>query len=251
MINFFRKVRKQLADDNKPLKYMRYAIGEIVLVVIGILIALQINNWNEERKDRIVEQQYLKGLQEEFELNGEQLHRFIKLNDELLEASTALLQYTGPKATSIGVPKMGQLLGNIMGSSVGYESNPGVLEDLINSGNLNKLTNSDLRKVLSLWKADLTKSKVQEIKILKYRDNITDIFIKLGPLRNMLQDTLRIGNSAFEINTDLLLQEVQLENNLTYFMITSKALKYKHYANLEKDVLMILDLISKELKITE
>ena len=42
MINFFRKTRKQLADDNKPLKYARYAIGEIVLVVVGILIALQI-----------------------------------------------------------------------------------------------------------------------------------------------------------------------------------------------------------------
>jgi len=50
MIPFFRKLRKQLADDNKPLKYLRYAIGEIVLVVIGILIALQINNWNAERQ---------------------------------------------------------------------------------------------------------------------------------------------------------------------------------------------------------
>ena len=50
MIGFFRKIRKQLADDNKPLKYLRYAIGEIVLVVIGILIALQINNWNEKQK---------------------------------------------------------------------------------------------------------------------------------------------------------------------------------------------------------
>jgi len=49
-----------MADDNKPLKYMRYAIGEIVLVVIGILIALQINTWNEGRKDRIVETDYLK-----------------------------------------------------------------------------------------------------------------------------------------------------------------------------------------------
>ena len=47
MINFFRKIRKKLADDNKPLKYMRYAIGEIALVVVGILIALSINNWNE------------------------------------------------------------------------------------------------------------------------------------------------------------------------------------------------------------
>ena len=51
MINFFRRIRKQLADNNKPLKYMRYAIGEIVLVVIGILIALQVNNWREEQQD--------------------------------------------------------------------------------------------------------------------------------------------------------------------------------------------------------
>jgi Family of unknown function (DUF6090) len=51
MINFFRKIRKQMADDNKPVKYMRYAIGEIVLLVIGILIALSINNWNENRKE--------------------------------------------------------------------------------------------------------------------------------------------------------------------------------------------------------
>jgi len=47
MIPFFRKIRKKMADDNRPLKYMRYAVGEIVLVVIGILIALRINNWNE------------------------------------------------------------------------------------------------------------------------------------------------------------------------------------------------------------
>ena len=52
MINFFRKTRKKLADDNKPLKYMRYAIGEIVLVIIGILIALQINNWNQIEKSK-------------------------------------------------------------------------------------------------------------------------------------------------------------------------------------------------------
>ena len=53
MIPFFRKIRKKMADDNRPLKYMRYAIGEIVLVVIGILIALQINTWNEARKKNI------------------------------------------------------------------------------------------------------------------------------------------------------------------------------------------------------
>jgi hypothetical protein len=62
MIPFFRKIRKKMADDNRPLKYMRYAIGEIVLVVIGILIALQINTWNEERKERLLENEILSDL---------------------------------------------------------------------------------------------------------------------------------------------------------------------------------------------
>ena len=47
MIPFYRKIRKNLADDNQFFKYSRYAIGEILLVVVGILIALQINNWHK------------------------------------------------------------------------------------------------------------------------------------------------------------------------------------------------------------
>ncbi|PHS68007.1 MAG: hypothetical protein COB12_01985 [Flavobacterium sp.] len=60
MINFFRKKRKTLANENKALKYTRYAIGEIVLVVIGILIALQLNTWNEGRKQKALEIDILK-----------------------------------------------------------------------------------------------------------------------------------------------------------------------------------------------
>jgi len=49
MIKFFRKIRQQLLKEGKTTNYLKYAVGEIVLVVIGILIALQINNWNSER----------------------------------------------------------------------------------------------------------------------------------------------------------------------------------------------------------
>ena len=55
MIKFFRKIRQNLLSEGKTGKYLKYAFGEIVLVVIGILIALQINNWNEQRKERIQE----------------------------------------------------------------------------------------------------------------------------------------------------------------------------------------------------
>ena len=55
MLTFFRRIRKGLLGSGEARKYMLYAIGEISLVVLGILIALQINNWNESRKDRIKE----------------------------------------------------------------------------------------------------------------------------------------------------------------------------------------------------
>lgn len=51
MIKFFRKIRQNLISEGKTINYLKYAIGEIILVVIGILIALQINTWNEQRKD--------------------------------------------------------------------------------------------------------------------------------------------------------------------------------------------------------
>ncbi|WP_157473433.1 DUF6090 family protein [Eudoraea adriatica] len=106
MINFFRRIRKKLADDNKPLKYMKYAIGEILLVVIGILIALQVNNWNEDRKSKVVEIELLKTIRTdldrtlidlkndyeshlESQKNGNKFKRFL-LGENMLEDSIFL-----------------------------------------------------------------------------------------------------------------------------------------------------------------
>ncbi|MGB5384342.1 MAG: DUF6090 family protein, partial [Lutimonas sp.] len=77
MINFHRKTRKKLANENRFVKYWRYAIGEIVLVVIGILIALQINNWNTKRLENRQEQKILKILHDEFTYNAIELQRNI------------------------------------------------------------------------------------------------------------------------------------------------------------------------------
>lgn len=67
MIKFFRKIRQRLLTENKIIKYLLYAIGEILLVMIGILLALQVNNLNETRKKRKIEIQILKELKQGFE----------------------------------------------------------------------------------------------------------------------------------------------------------------------------------------
>ena len=69
MIKIFRRFRHKLLSENKLSKYLIYALGEIVLVVIGILIALQINNLNEQRIQKNLEQNYLRSLKKEFENN--------------------------------------------------------------------------------------------------------------------------------------------------------------------------------------
>ena len=73
MIKFFRHIRKSLIEKNQMGKYFKYAIGEILLVVIGILIALQINNWNEERKDRKLEKNYVELLTQDLRSDAKNL----------------------------------------------------------------------------------------------------------------------------------------------------------------------------------
>ena len=75
MIKFFRKIRQNLLADGKTGKYFKYAIGEIILVVIGILIALQINNWNENRKSGVKELIALKELRTELNNNKQMLKK--------------------------------------------------------------------------------------------------------------------------------------------------------------------------------
>ena len=66
MILFFRKIRQKLLTQNKFSKYLFYAIGEIALVMIGILLALQINNRNEDAKNRVTEASYISSLHKDF-----------------------------------------------------------------------------------------------------------------------------------------------------------------------------------------
>ena len=87
MLPFFRKIRKNMADDNRPLQYARYAVGEVLLVVIGILIALQINNWNEDKKGKEELKQYLSSLKENIKEDIQVLDSLIKRRELIVNRS--------------------------------------------------------------------------------------------------------------------------------------------------------------------
>ena len=91
MIKFFRKIRQKLLTENKVSKYLLYAIGEIILVVIGILIALSINNWNENRKSRVIELKVLKQIEGDLSKNLSQLDRAANAMEEIRKSCEIII----------------------------------------------------------------------------------------------------------------------------------------------------------------
>jgi uncharacterized membrane protein YgaE (UPF0421/DUF939 family) len=92
MIKFFRKIRQSLLIENKLSRYLLYAIGEIVLVVIGILIALQVNNWNEGRKELAKSHEILREIAENLEYNNAQFLQEIKEEEAVVRSIDIVLE---------------------------------------------------------------------------------------------------------------------------------------------------------------
>jgi len=80
MIKFFRRIRQKLITEGKLSRYILYAIGEIVLVMIGILLALQVSNWNDKGKDRIKEATYLNNIKDDLQNDIDELNTLINAN---------------------------------------------------------------------------------------------------------------------------------------------------------------------------
>ncbi|MBT8304613.1 MAG: hypothetical protein KJP09_09100 [Bacteroidia bacterium] len=90
MIKFFRHIRRNLIESRKTAKYLKYAIGEILLVVIGILIALQINNWNENRKASDMGKQFLSGIQEDLKKDLVRIDSIVTMNAQSISLITSI-----------------------------------------------------------------------------------------------------------------------------------------------------------------
>jgi hypothetical protein len=146
MIKFFRKFRQNLIKDNKVSKYLLYAIGEIILVVIGILIALQINNNNEANKERAKELHYLKNLKTDLLLNIENINTFIETRESKIKSANIVLEYYEGKPLT----DLNDFNNNILNVYIWhkfYQINNTFLE-LTNSGNLATLSNDSIKNGL-------------------------------------------------------------------------------------------------------
>jgi len=93
MIKFFRRIRYDLMEKNKTGKYLKYAIGEIVLVMIGILLALQVNNWNNNRLDEKQEVEILLQLENEYEVNLKEVNEKIYMRNVMMTSIKRLFDY--------------------------------------------------------------------------------------------------------------------------------------------------------------
>jgi hypothetical protein len=147
MIKFFRKIRQQLLTENKFSKYLIYAIGEIILVVIGILIALSINNWNENNKLIKQELTYLQNLRDDLKAQIDLLDIYIACEDIIITQSSDIVKHY---EINDGFHNMDSIFPKLNDLTVRWTfSNANTtLMEMINLGQINIIQNKTLKAEL-------------------------------------------------------------------------------------------------------
>ncbi len=149
MINFLRHIRKRHILEGKTSKYLRYGIGEIILVVIGILIALQINNWNENQKFEKQEFQYLSRLIKENEKDvlsfKMEIERLGSYNAKIKVFCEALKNKRCPDSLLLEHASQYMIYGSLYPN---FNPSLSTYRDLSSTGNLNLIRDTELRDLI-------------------------------------------------------------------------------------------------------
>lgn len=221
MFNFFRKIRKQLVEDNKFKKYIQYAIGEIVLVMVGILLALQVNNWNIERKEYQQLKKYASSLTLDLEKDIEMLRVILYVSEQISIRIDSLSNYVRNKHV--------EELSNVKILSLTwiqiyrpYAWNRATFEELKNSGSLSLIKNNELSKKIVEYDAltrhmdeDYNTDKLQSDNALNL---LTSIVNDNYPNINELSELFRISTNYGKLKDvfeSLIYKEAQ-ELNLNF-----------------------------------
>ena len=214
MLNIFRRIRKTLIESGFARKYVLYAIGEILLVMIGILLALQVNNWNEAKKNKREESYYLQELYNDFQVNKEMLkvgEADILQKLEGIENTRSFLNRPFPANNS---PY--DVIWYYYGLSVpDLEFAEEALNELLNTGKLYLISNRQLRKDLSNWKGKVDIAQTHVSKILKFREQeLRPFMIDCCPMGHEFRDKHIDALSDYRFGTLLELYKLMLNTQL-------------------------------------
>jgi len=253
MIKFFRKIRQNLIMKNKTSKYFKYAIGEIILVVIGILIALSINNWNEARKTNIKEQNLIAALKHEFQLNLDEINLIIEINNNNIKGAEEFASFMSPAETNLSDSQIGKLWDKAFKKEAIYRPSLGVLNEAINSGNLSIISNNELRNILASLDADIQQLRQQEETVFGFRLQCYKALRNIGSFRKVLdnlKDTegwYNLPPSKFKNSNKELLKSETFENDLVLFIGTSVYLGKNFLLPLKEKMIYCIDILNSEI----
>lgn len=250
MIKFFRIIRQKLLSENKFSKYLIYAIGEIVLVVIGILIALKINNWNIIQQDRSTEKQNLISLKEEFSKNKARIQAIINQNNQNISGAEKMIHsYSNTIKDTISEQTIAIYGSETFGSEINFEPETGVLTEIISSGQLKLILDNDLKHKLAGFSSKIHEIEQQEKEVLDYRIMAIEQMINEG---NMERVYANLGFRKTQVNTAFattgikaMLSSLPFLNKIVLYQSSSIVTNRKFYDPLDKEIETILELIGK------
>ena len=216
MIKFFRRIRKKLLSENRFNKYLLYALGEIILVVIGILIALQINNWNLAQEDRKTEKENLAALKEEFTQNKATLQEIIQLNNENISGAEKMIQsFNNTSKDTITEQTIAMYGSQTFGTEINFEPETGVLTEIISSGQLKLILNNKLKHKLAGFNSKIKEIEQQEKEVHDYRNmaikqminegNMERVYAYLELRKTYVNTDFDNQNATYHIHKPLLL----------------------------------------------
>lgn len=252
MIKFFSKIRRSLLSENKFSQYLVYAIGEIILVVLGILIALQINNWNDVKKSQKEEKVYLEALRSEFSSNLIKIETAISSCETLTnQLGEILTLFDTEKLKRTPTDEIALRLGQALQYEVRFNPNTGVQKDLISSGNLKQVSNASLRQKIAAFDTSMEEIKSQESGALTTKKLITSAITKSVSMRQIFEFVgVKVpGDSNFgDKDVKQIFEQMEIENNLILYQGFTKTTGDVYYSNLKKDIERMITLIDGELQ---
>lgn len=249
MIKFFRHIRQRLLSENKFSKYLIYAIGEIILVVIGILIALQINNWNETRQIRKIEKEILKVLLEDLNSAKEFSEQYINSEQSYLDVIETILHNDSIKTILNSNERTTEYFNKAFWD---FEIKIPVINtysDLKNAGKIAIVQNDSIRDRLSVLEANIYNlDKLIQDRMNVHQIRIDEICVENVNFLQLLKFKMPDYNITLGPQNDYI--EIMAQPKVRNLMgiksvLTNEALGYRR--NLHNEIVSIIKLIRTEL----